>query len=115
MLTIEAIDHIQLLAPVGSEAAIRAFYGDLLGLTEVEKPPELRPRGGAWYRVGSVLLHIGVEAQVPDAGRRHFAFRVADVPAARAYLEAHGVRTGEAALVAGMPRFNAWDPFGNQI
>ncbi|HUS17896.1 MAG TPA: VOC family protein [Chloroflexia bacterium] len=115
MLTIEAIDHIQVLAPAGSEAAIRAFYGDLLGLPEVEKPPELRPRGGAWYRVGAVLLHIGLEAEPPDAGRRHFAFRVGDVSAARAYLEAQGVRTGEAPAVAGMPRFNAWDPFGNQI
>jgi catechol 2,3-dioxygenase-like lactoylglutathione lyase family enzyme len=116
-LRIESIDHLQILAPSGSEPAIRAFYGDLLGLREVEKPPELRPRGGVWYRVGdgAVMLHIGTEAHPPDAGRRHFAFRVADVPAARRFLEDRSVRTGEAPEVAGMPRFYGYDPFGNQI
>jgi catechol 2,3-dioxygenase-like lactoylglutathione lyase family enzyme len=116
-LRIESIDHLQILAPSGSEPAIRAFYGDLLGLREVEKPPELRPRGGVWYRVGdgAVMLHIGTEAHPPDAGRRHFAFRVADVPGARRFLEEHGARTGEAPQVAGMPRFYGYDPFGNQI
>src|SRR3954447_22524096 len=117
MIQIEAVDHIQILAPTGSEAEIRRFYGEVLGLQEVEKPPELRPRGGAWFRVGSgpLLLHVGVEDNPPSAGRRHFAFRVADVDATRRYLEAQGVRTGEAPPVASMPRFYAYDPWGNQI
>ena len=117
MIQIETIDHVQILAPTGSEAEIRHFYGDILGLQEVEKPPELRPRGGVWFRAGAgpILLHLGVEDNPPNAGRRHFAFRVADVPAARRYLEAQGVRTGEAPAVAGMPRFYAYDPWGNQI
>jgi catechol 2,3-dioxygenase-like lactoylglutathione lyase family enzyme len=117
MMRIETIDHVQILAPTGSEADIRAFYGGILGLEETEKPPELRPRGGVWYRVGDgrILLHIGTEANPPDAGRRHFAFRVADVAQARRHLEDHGVRTGEAPQVAGMPRFYGYDPFGNQI
>ena len=117
MIEIQAIDHVHILAPTGSEPEIRRFYGDVLGLREVEKPPELRPRGGAWFRVANspVLLHIGVEAAPPNAGRRHVAFRVADVDAARRYLEAQGVRTADAPLVAGMPRFYAYDPWGNQI
>ncbi len=117
VLQIETIDHVHILAPRGSEPAIRAFYGDLLGLSEVAKPPELQPRGGAWFRVGSgpVLLHIGTEEQPPTGGRRHFAIRVADVPAARRYLESRDVRTAEAPPVAGMPRFYAFDPWGNQI
>jgi catechol 2,3-dioxygenase-like lactoylglutathione lyase family enzyme len=115
MIQIETIDHVQILAPTGSEGEIRHFYGGVLGLEEVEKPPELRPRGGVWYRAGGVLLHIGVEPDPPEAGRRHFAFRVTDVAAAREALEAAGVRTGEAPTVAGMPRFYGWDPFGNQI
>ena len=116
MIQIETIDHVQILAPTGSEPEIRRFYGDILGLPEVEKPPELRPRGGVWFRAGAgPLLHIGVEDHPPDAGRRHFAFRVTDVAAARGYLAAQGVRTGEAPVVAGMPRFYAYDPWGNQI
>src|SRR5689334_8248425 len=100
MIQIETIDHVQILAPTGSEGEIRHFYGGVLGLEEVEKPPELRPRG-VWYRAGEVLLHIGVEPNPPEAGRRHFAFRVADVAEARAALEAADVRTGEAPTVAG--------------
>ncbi|MGI8586190.1 MAG: VOC family protein [Chloroflexia bacterium] len=117
MIQIERIDHVHIRAAKGSEAEIRAFYGDLLGLAEVEKPPELRPRGGAWFHVGegSALLHVGVDDDPPAMGRQHFAFHVGDVTEARAYLEAHGVRTGDAPTVAGMPRFYAWDPFGNQI
>ena len=30
--------HVQMAAPPGCEAAARAFYGDVLGLTEVPKP-----------------------------------------------------------------------------
>jgi catechol 2,3-dioxygenase-like lactoylglutathione lyase family enzyme len=117
VIDIETIDHLQVLAPTGSEAAVRAFYGETLGLVEVEKPPELKARGGVWYKIGpgAVLLHIGVEENPPDAGRRHFAFRVRDVAGARQALEEAGVRTGDAPRVSGMPRFYAWDPFGNQI
>lgn len=117
MIEIQTLDHVHILAPTGSEPEVRRFYGELLGLAEVEKPPELKPRGGAWYRIGAgpVLLHIGVEPEPPPPGRRHFALRVADVPGTRAALEAAGVRTGEAPEVAGMLRFYAYDPFGNQI
>ncbi len=115
MIQIETIDHVHILVPTGSEGEIRRFYGGVLGLEEVEKPPELRPRGGVWYRAGPVLLHIGTEPTPPDPGRRHVAFRVTDLTEARQALEAVGVRTGEAPTVAGMPRFYGWDPFGNQI
>ena len=117
MIDVETIDHVQILAPTGSEAAVRQFYGDLLGLVEVEKPLELKARGGVWYRLGpgAVLLHVGVEDQPPDAGRHHVGLRVGDVAGARTALQAAGVRTGDAPRVSGMPRFYAWDPFGNQI
>ena len=115
MIKIETIDHVHILAPSNSEEQAREFYGGILGLAEVEKPSELRPRGGAWFRAGEVLLHIGTEAEPPNAGRRHFAFRVSSVADARAHLEQHGVPTGEAPAVKGMPRFYGFDPFGNQI
>ncbi|GHE89012.1 hypothetical protein GCM10018785_65300 [Streptomyces longispororuber] len=60
MLT--ALDHVQLAAPPGSEAALRAFYGGVLGMTEVPKPAGLAGRGGCWFEAGTVRLHLGVEA-----------------------------------------------------
>jgi catechol 2,3-dioxygenase-like lactoylglutathione lyase family enzyme len=42
------LDHVQVAAPDGCEASARRYYGELLGLPEVEKPEPLRARGGAW-------------------------------------------------------------------
>lgn len=46
-MTYLAIDHVQLAMPAGQEAAARAFYAGVLGLTEVPKPPALAVRGDA--------------------------------------------------------------------
>ncbi len=42
----KAIDHIQLAAPKGSEDTARKFIKNILGFDEVEKPEELKKRGG---------------------------------------------------------------------
>src|SRR5271166_2719877 len=60
-------DHVQIAAPEGCEAAARHFYGTLLGLKEIEKPPNLRARGGCWFECGSQQLHIGVESNFQPA------------------------------------------------
>ena len=52
MLT--GLHHVQVACPAGSEDALRAFYGGALGMTEVEKPPVLATRGGAWFRAGGL-------------------------------------------------------------
>ena len=52
-LTIVGINHIQIEAPPGCEGAARAFYGDVLGLEEIEKPENLRLRGGVWFACGA--------------------------------------------------------------
>jgi catechol 2,3-dioxygenase-like lactoylglutathione lyase family enzyme len=37
------LDHVQIAAPPGCEAQARRFYGELLGLSEVEKPARCAP------------------------------------------------------------------------
>jgi len=59
------LHHVQVACPPGGEDAARRFYADGLGMTEVEKPEDLRPRGGVWFRSftdGKVVaeLHVGV-------------------------------------------------------
>ena len=39
---IVALDHVQVAAPAGCEEAARGFYGALLGLEEIAKPPASR-------------------------------------------------------------------------
>jgi len=55
------LDHLQIAAPGGCEAAARDFYGALLGMQEIEKPEQLRARGGCWFECVTQQLHIGVE------------------------------------------------------
>jgi hypothetical protein len=45
-----ALDHVQIAAPAGCEAAARRFYGEILGLAEIEKPYALSTRGGGVVR-----------------------------------------------------------------
>lgn len=108
------IDHVQVCIPPGAEGRAREFYGGLLGLEEVEKPAALRERGGLWFRIADIQLHVGVEASVAPS-KRHPAFEVEDAPAVRSYLERHGVRTRDEPALEGVVRFSIFDPFGNRI
>jgi catechol 2,3-dioxygenase-like lactoylglutathione lyase family enzyme len=108
------LDHVQLCVPPGAEAEARAFYGQLLGLAEIEKPAPLRAGGGMWFQIADIQLHIGLEAQ-QGPSKRHPAFEVEDLKAVRAHLEAHGVPTRDEPQLAGVTRFSFSDPFGNRI
>jgi len=48
-MQIKRIDHVQLAMPAGREDVARDFYGRLLGIPEVPKPPEMQSRGGVWF------------------------------------------------------------------
>jgi catechol 2,3-dioxygenase-like lactoylglutathione lyase family enzyme len=108
------LDHVQVCIPRGAEARAREFYGELLGLEEVEKPDALKRNGGMWYRVADVQLHVGVEEAVAPS-KRHPAFEVEDVRGVRTYLERNGVRTKDEPDLPGLCRFSFFDPFGNRI
>ncbi len=76
---IVGIDHVQVAAPPGCEDDARRFYGELLGLEEIDEPPLMAARGGCWFRVGPQELHVGVAARLraggegPPGAARRFA------------------------------------------
>jgi len=109
------IDHVQLAAPEGCEAAAREFYGAILGLNELEKPPALRARGGCWFQCGSQQLHVGVEREFLPAKKAHPAFAVRNLNNLREALSAHGIRVIDDEAIPGTPRFYAEDPWGNRL
>jgi catechol 2,3-dioxygenase-like lactoylglutathione lyase family enzyme len=109
------IDHLQIAAPKGCEAQARHFFGDILGLAEIEKPESLRSRGGCWFGVGSRQLHIGVEEPFRPARKAHPAFSVSDIPAAFANLRNQGILCVWDKPVEGRRRFYARDPWGNRL
>ncbi|MCX9191698.1 glyoxalase [Carbonactinospora thermoautotrophica] len=110
---ITAVHHVQLAAPPGSEDRLRDFYGRVLGMTEVPKPPELARRGGCWFRAGDVELHLGIEEDFRPARKAHPGLVVEDIDAYAARLAAHGARWDDA--LPGYRRFYSEDPFGNRL
>ena len=110
-----AIHHVQLAMPAGGEEKARAFYGALLGLSEIPKPPELAVRGGCWFASGSVQIHLGIEADFRPARKAHPALRCIDYDGLRARLRAGGVEVNDDATIPGVRRCHISDPFGNRI
>ena len=113
---VAGFDHVQLAAPAGCEAEARAFFGGLLGLDEVPKPEALRARGGVWFSLADGReLHVGVEKPFAPAAKGHPAFRVDGIDELRACLVRAGVAVRDDALIPGVRRFYAADPFGNRL
>jgi ribosomal protein S18 acetylase RimI-like enzyme len=110
---ITGVDHVQVAAPPGSEAATRAFYGDLLGLPELPKPERLRARGGVWFAVGDEQLHVGIEEPFAPARKAHPALTVSRADELRALAERLAAAGHEADWDG--PRFHVADPFGNRL
>jgi catechol 2,3-dioxygenase-like lactoylglutathione lyase family enzyme len=117
-MSVVGLDHVQVAAPAGCEDAARRYYGDLLGLAEVEKPGPLRARGGAWFQLGDQQLHIGVEEDFEPALKAHPAIRISDRPSLDALAErlsAAGFPVAWDEALADAGRFYSEDPWGNRI
>ena len=114
-MPILALDHVQLTMPSGREAEARAFYCDVLGLTEISKPAKLVPRGGCWFQRGSVKVHLGVEADFRAARKAHPAFLVDDLATLASILTAAGHALTYDEPLDGFTRLFVHDPFGNRI
>jgi catechol-2,3-dioxygenase len=107
---ITGLDHVQVAAPPGCEHEARGFYGALLGLTELEKPGRLKPRGGVWFALGHQQLHVGVAEDFTAATKAHPALITTDLDALAERLTSAGAPVhwdGE--------RFYTEDPWGNRL
>jgi catechol 2,3-dioxygenase-like lactoylglutathione lyase family enzyme len=111
------LDHVQIAAPPDCEAQARRFYGELLGLGEVEKPGPLRARGGVWFALGDAQLHIGVQERFSPARKAHPALRVDGAALdelARTLTDAGASVRWDDAL-PNVRRFFTDDPWGNRV
>ncbi len=113
MLT--AVDHVQLAAPPDSEDRLRAYYTDVLGMTEIPKPPVLAARGGCWFAAGPVQLHLGVEEDFRPARKAHPGLRVTDIEAYASRLQERGAKVVWDDDLPGHRRFYSEDPVGNRL
>ncbi len=117
------LDHVQLAAPPDCEGAARRFYGDLLGLEEIAKPPVLAARGGGvWFRLDEAReLHIGVVTidRFSAATKAHPGLRVSgdelDLLAGRLLEAGHPVVWAPPEEIPGRRRLHTIDPWGNRL
>jgi hypothetical protein len=83
-IIVTELNHVNLTVPRSVEAAAKRFYSSIMGLKEVPKPASSKGRGGAWYQIGKVQLHLSLEDETDaQLSRRHVCFLVADLEAAK--------------------------------
>jgi catechol 2,3-dioxygenase-like lactoylglutathione lyase family enzyme len=114
-MRVVGVDHVQLAMPPGREDEARRFYGDLLGLPESVKPPDLARRGGARFENGRVKILLGVDADFHPARKAHPGLLVDGLPELVDRLRAAGYAVSEDEPLPGYARVYVNDPFGNRL
>ena len=110
-----ALHHVSSPFADGEQHLIRRFYGELLGLREIDVPRTLDHRRLIWFAAGEGLeLHFFPGPGDPDSGR-HLCLDVADLAAVRDSLSRAGFAPYDATPIPNRPRFFCRDPAGNLV
>ena len=108
------LDHVMLCIPEGLEDEARNFYGNVLGLQELNDFDYPLPHGAIWFQIGDIQLHIRAE-NGHQLSQRHPAFEITNLEEARQILEANGITVKNESPIPDRNRFSFRDPFGNRI
>jgi len=111
------IHHVNVTVPKSLEDAAKHFYGVVMGLKEVPKPESSRGRGGAWYQLGPLQLHLSIEnLDGAPPSKRHVCYTVANLAAAEEEFRNAGVEIiPDDQPAPGWSRFYVRDPGGNRL
>jgi catechol 2,3-dioxygenase-like lactoylglutathione lyase family enzyme len=110
------IHHVNVTVPKSLEEAAKHFYGVVMGLTEVPKPLESRGRGGAWYQLGDLQLHLSIEDGEHGTSKRHVCYTVSNLTEAEKRFRDAGIEIFPDDMpTAGWSRFYVRDPGGNRL
>ena len=117
MTAVVGLDHVQVAAPKGCEVEARRFYGELLGLAELDKPEPLREPRRCVVRSRRPTAPHRRPGPVFPARKAHPALRVRSEE-----LDALAIRLAEAGAeviwddeLPDVRRFFSEDPWGNRI
>jgi catechol 2,3-dioxygenase-like lactoylglutathione lyase family enzyme len=112
-----AVHHVNVTVPRSLEDATKHFYGVVMGMTEVPKPESSRGRGGAWYQLGPVQLHLSLEEGVAEhLTKRHVCYTVYNLSEAEERFRQAGVEIlPDDRPIEGVRRFYVRDPGGNRL
>jgi catechol 2,3-dioxygenase-like lactoylglutathione lyase family enzyme len=106
------LDHCSVI--ITNVERSREFYGQILGLREINKPRTF-DFVVLWYDLGEDTLHLLLKDRPDTVSPRHFALRVEDAASARGYFRSKGIEVDETTLIPGADRFFIQDPDGNRI
>ena len=112
------LHHVNVTVPKAKEDEAKQFYGSVMNLLEVPKPSESRGRGGAWYQLGHLQLHLSIEDGfgVECLSKRHVCYLVDDLSAAEETFRNAGVEImPDDQPTPGWHRFYVRDPGGNRL
>lgn len=111
------LNHVTMAAPADGHERARAFYGGVLGLQELQRPPQLSAVYDiVWFGCADFQIHIDFNPPwIEVAQNRHFSVEVENVEEVRKYLDSKGVVTRDAVKVPGRHWFYFLDPFGNTL
>jgi catechol 2,3-dioxygenase-like lactoylglutathione lyase family enzyme len=112
------IHHVNVTVPKSLEDAAKHFYGVVMGLDEIAKPADSRGRGGAWYQLGPLQLHLSIEKPFDQncVSKRHVCYTVSNLAAAEERFRSAGVEIlPDDMPTPGWSRFYVRDPGGNRL
>jgi catechol 2,3-dioxygenase-like lactoylglutathione lyase family enzyme len=112
---LRGLQHVSSPIPSGGQPEVRRFYGELLGLSEIQVPRTFDGAQVVWFAAGErTELHFFTGEQAPGS-ERHFCLDVEDLDQVRGALEEAGLDPYDATPIHNRPRFYCRDPFGNLI
>ncbi len=109
------LQHVSSPFPAGRQADVRSFYGEVLGLTEVQVPRTLDAGRLVWYAAGDgTELHF-FSGDLAPGSARHFCLDVDDLLSTRQRLAEAGFQPYDDTPIPNRPRFFCRDPFDNLV
>jgi catechol 2,3-dioxygenase-like lactoylglutathione lyase family enzyme len=114
-LRLRSLQHVSSPFPEGEQAAVRRFYGEVLGLSEKPTPASLAHMGLVWFAAGDGLeMHFFPEPPGSQSAR-HFCLDIDDLEETRQRLTEAGLEPYDDTPIPNRPRFFCRDPVGNLI
>ena len=111
---VDGLDHVRLAMPRGGEE--RAYFGEMLGLVELEKPAVLARRGGVWFLLpDGRQIHLGVEEPFRPSQKAHPALACPALDDLAPELGERDYPVRWDGELAPRRRFYSEDPFGNRL
>lgn len=114
-MRVRRLQHVSSPFNHGDKAALRVFYGEILGMPELPTPSTLGHLDLVWFSAGDgVELHF-FRGTSDAAAARHFCLDIEGLDEVRERLRDAGHEPYDDTPIPNRPRFFCRDPAGNLV